>query len=212
MPAAARTFELVPVDRLTVHPDNPRRGNVNAIKQSIEANGFQGALVVQRSTGLVLAGNHRLVAARELGHTKVPVIWADVDDERARRILLADNRTADQATWDEAALAELLGELAIGDEALIGTGFSEDDLSDLLARQARAAQPRQAMTDGDRVADSTPEQLERYEQAGSRFIMLEYPSELFAKVVAALDSYRAEHSLDDNSAAVRHLLGVAEEP
>jgi ParB-like chromosome segregation protein Spo0J len=203
-----RTFEQVAVDRLTVHPDNPRRGNTEAIKQSIEANGFVGALVVQRSTGHVLAGNHRLVAATELGFKKVPVLWVDVDDDRARRILLADNRTADQATWDDAALAELLGELAIGDEALIGTGFSEDELADLLARQARAAQPRQAMRDGDRVADSTPEQLARYEEAGSRFIMLEYPTERFQAVVASFDEYRAAHELADNSAVVAHLLGV----
>lgn len=204
---AVREFERVPVDRLTVHPDNPRRGNLAAIKESIEANGFVGALVAQRSTGLVLAGNHRLIAARELGIGEVPVAWVDADDDRARRILLADNRTADQATWDEAALAKLLDELVPTEESLVGTGFREEDLADLLARQART-EPRVAIRDGDRIADSTAEQLERYEQAGTRFVMLEFPAETFAKIVAALDEYRAAYRLADNSAAVAKLLGV----
>jgi ParB-like chromosome segregation protein Spo0J len=202
-----RTYEQVSVGKLTPHPDNPRRGDTAAIKSSIEANGFVGALVAQRSTGHVLAGNHRLIAATELGLKTVPVLWVDADDDRARRILLADNRTSDLATWDEAALVELLGEMSVTEEELLGTAFSQDDLSDLLARQARAAQPR-VTGDGDRMTPAVGEQLERYEQANVRYVMLEYDVDTFTKVVAALDSYRDAHGVADNATAVRRLLGV----
>lgn len=117
---------------LTPHPSNPRQGDVGAIVQSIEANGWVGSLVAQCSTGYVLAGNHRLQAAGHLGFDKVPVHWVDVDDETALRILLADNRTADLATYDEQALAQLLAELAT-DSDLEGTGYDGDDLDNLLA-------------------------------------------------------------------------------
>lgn len=131
--------ELVPLDRLTMHPANPRQGDVGAVCASIEAHGFFGALVVQRSTGHVLAGNHRLKAAKQLGMPEVPVTWVDVDDETATRILLADNRTSDLGTYDNDALAELLKGLAATDKGLDGLGYDGDDLDALLGDLARDA-------------------------------------------------------------------------
>lgn len=123
---------LVPVTDLHLHPDNPRQGDVGAIADSINTNGWYGALIAQRSTGYVIAGNHRLQAARHLGIDHVPVIWLDVDDDRARRILLADNRTTDRAAYDDHALAELLQQVAATDAQLVGTGYDGDDLDQLL--------------------------------------------------------------------------------
>jgi len=122
----------VPIDDLIRHPDNPRQGDVGAISASIEVNGWYGTVVAQSSTGRVLAGNHRIEAARHLGMTEVPVYWVDVDDATARRIMLADNRTNDLATYDDAVLAELLTAVAEDDD-LLGSGYDGDDLDDLLA-------------------------------------------------------------------------------
>lgn len=119
----------VPVDTLSVHPANPRRGDVASIVASIDANGFYGSIIAQRSTGYVLAGNHRLLAARERGIESLPVIWVDVDDDRARRILLVDNRSNDLASYDEEQLVEVLRELG-GD--LSGTGYDDDALAKLI--------------------------------------------------------------------------------
>jgi hypothetical protein len=116
--------EMVGVDDLTTHPGNPRRGDLAAVKASIEVNGFYGTIVAQRSTGYVLAGNHRLMAARELGMVEVPVVWVDCDDTRARAILAADNRTSELGGFDSEALAQLLEGLRIED-ALVGTGYDE---------------------------------------------------------------------------------------
>lgn len=62
----------------------------------------------------------------------MPVIWVDVDDETAVRVLLADNRTNDVASYDNAVLAEILAELAAG-PGLEGTGYDGDDLDALIA-------------------------------------------------------------------------------
>lgn len=120
--------QMVKVGKVRPHPQNPRVGNIDAIVDSIRVNGFYGALVVQKSTGHILAGNHRYLAAIEAGADEVPVIFVDVDDEEAKRILLADNRTADLGTYDEQQLVELLQSL----DDTSGTGYSDDDLSDLL--------------------------------------------------------------------------------
>jgi ParB-like chromosome segregation protein Spo0J len=78
----------------------------------------------------VLAGNHTLEAARQLGWDEIAATFVDADEERAKRILLADNRTNDLAGYEPEALAEL--------PELSGTGYDEDDLDALLAELGRA--------------------------------------------------------------------------
>lgn len=126
-------IELVPVDALTPHPENPRKGDLDAISQSLEAHGFYGVVVAQRSTGYVLAGNHRLLAAQQAHLDQLPVAWLEVDDDEARRILLADNRSNDLASYDDPKLKELLATLEGSAKGLLGTLYEagEDHQSTL---------------------------------------------------------------------------------
>lgn len=123
---------LTPIGELERHPDNPRRGVTPAIIESIRTTGFYGALIAQTSTNRVLAGNHRLDAAKAAGLEAIPVIYVDVDDQTARRILLADNRTSDLGTYDLDHLAALLETVAADDPTMTGTGYQPDDLTSLL--------------------------------------------------------------------------------
>ena len=66
----------------------------------------------------------------------VPVLWVDVDNARAVKILLADNRTNDLAGYDNKALTELLSDISNTD-GLEGTGYDEADLDALIAELAR---------------------------------------------------------------------------
>lgn len=59
-------IEMVPGNELRKHPSNPRQGNLEAIKESIAVNGWHGVVVAQRSTGYILAGNHRWEAAADI--------------------------------------------------------------------------------------------------------------------------------------------------
>jgi SAM-dependent methyltransferase len=60
---SAKEYAIVPVDSLETHPRNVNQGDIGAIYESIGANGFYGAIVAQKSTGRILAGNHRYQAA-----------------------------------------------------------------------------------------------------------------------------------------------------
>ena len=122
----------VDVEAIFQHPDNANNGDIDAIEESIEVNGFFAPILVQRSTGYILAGNHRYFAAYRLGARQVPVIYLDVDDERAKRIMLADNRTARLGHDDEALLADALRDLYATDVGLAGTGYHQPDLERLL--------------------------------------------------------------------------------
>lgn len=116
---------LVPLDRLTPHPANARKGDVEAIARSIIANGFYGAVVAQVSSGHILVGNHRYEAARSEGLKELPVFWLDCTDTQALRIMAADNRTADLGGYDEKALAELLTRVQADAGTLEGTGYDQ---------------------------------------------------------------------------------------
>jgi DNA modification methylase len=123
----------VAVDQIVPHPENVRQGDVGAISQSLEKHGQYRPIVVQESTRHILAGNHTYRAAVSLGWKKIAAVFVDVDDETARRIMLVDNRLNDLATYDEDALVALLSELAKTEDGLEGTGYSGDDLDDLIA-------------------------------------------------------------------------------
>ena len=120
------------IDDITPHPKNVRQGDIGAISESLKAHGQYRAIVVQRSTGHILAGNHTWKAAKALGWKQISAHFIDCDDEKAMRILLADNRANDLATYDDAALAAVLKELAATDDGLTGTLFDGDSLDDVI--------------------------------------------------------------------------------
>ena len=134
----------VPIDSLTPYQDNPRRGDLEVIKESLAANGQYRPIVANRRTGEVLAGNHTLRAAEQLGWTRIAVTWVDVDDETARRIVLVDNRSNDLAGYDDALLASILEDLP----DLEGTGYDKAALAELLAGRDDPV----ALTDPDEAA------------------------------------------------------------
>jgi ParB-like chromosome segregation protein Spo0J len=121
-----------PIGKAQLHPDNPRRGNVEGIASSLARFGQVRPILVQQSSGFIIAGNHTYQAAVSLGWKKIAVVRVDLSDEQARAYMLADNRWSDVAENDDEALARILRELGEAGE-LDGTGYSADDLDDLLS-------------------------------------------------------------------------------
>lgn len=126
---------------LTTWPGNPRRGNLDKIKESLEANGQFRAIVVQESTGQICAGNHTFLAAEDLDATEIAAHVLALTDDEAERILVADNATGDGSEYDDAEYAAVLQGIIDRSEmdaetALLGTGVSEDDYRDILDRLA----------------------------------------------------------------------------
>ena len=117
------------ISQLKHHPKNANVGNVDAIKESLATNGFFGRVLVNKRTMHILAGNHRVKAAKELGWKKVPVEFVDVDAEAELRILLVDNKTARMGVDDDEKLLEILEELNTYEGGLSGTGYNDDDMS-----------------------------------------------------------------------------------
>ncbi len=142
MPAAppARPFavELRPIGSITPYPGNPRDNDsaVEAVANSIRTFGFRQPIVVDRD-GVIVAGHTRYKAAVKLGLAEVPVhIAAELTPAQAKAYRLADNQTATLATWDNDNLTAELLALQEQEYDLGLTGFSADELSELLAPEA----------------------------------------------------------------------------
>lgn len=103
---------LVPIESVSRHARNPRRGDVALIAEMLNRFGQLKPIVVD-ADGTVLAGNHVHLAAQErLGWTHVAVVKADhLDGAEALKYLVADNRATDAATYDWDEYADVLRDL-----------------------------------------------------------------------------------------------------
>ena len=126
-------YTIVDINSIKSHPKNVRQGDIGAISESLKAHGQYRPIVVDKRTNCILAGNHTWKAAKSLGWTQISAGFVETkDDDEALRILLADNRTTDLASYDDTELANLLKQLAETDEGLLGTAFDGDALDQLL--------------------------------------------------------------------------------
>src|ERR1700692_4414562 len=134
----AKDIQMWLVDKLIPYARNPRTHSdiqVAQIAASIAEFGFLNPILVDTSDGII-AGHGRLRAARKLQLFEVPVIVLDhLTESQKRAYVIADNRLAENAGWDEELLRLELS--ALGEENIHVhlTGFEDEDLARLLAQQ-----------------------------------------------------------------------------
>ncbi|WP_347321671.1 ParB/Srx family N-terminal domain-containing protein, partial [Ralstonia pseudosolanacearum] len=131
------------VAALIPYARNPRTHNdeqVARIAASIVEYGWTNPVLVDGENG-VIAGHGRLAAARQLGMDEVPVIeLAHLSPTQKRALILADNRIALDAGWDEELLALEFAELADAGYDLALTGFNDAEIDALLADELGEAE------------------------------------------------------------------------
>lgn len=139
-------IETVPSDTLKIDPANPRRiseEELEALTRSIDEFGLVDPLIVRRENRMVVGGHQRLLAARRLGLHTVPVVFLDLDKDRARLLNLALNKIGGE--FDTELLGRLLADLADAsdlDLTLSGFGPGEiDSLLDGLGARSRRDRP-----------------------------------------------------------------------
>lgn len=208
----------VPIESVQPHPRNARQGDVGAIVASLEAFGQQKPVVVQKSTGYVVAGNHLLRAALELGWTELAANVVELDDETAVRFMLADNRTQELGSYDDGVLAELLEELAQSDAGLSATGYDGDDLDELLRATDTLGDRNSGFLDGlddalgekGTAPDATDEPSPEPGPRGEQLFTLTFPvtAEQREIVMRALRTARAKYGV---STQIESLVALADQ-
>ncbi len=133
---ALRPF-AVPVGSLKIDPANARKHdktNLAAIRASLEAFGQRLPLIVRKDGMVVEVGNGRLMVAKRMKWKHIAALVVDEPEEIAAAFAIADNRTAELATWDRTTLEHTLAALARHDAQLaMATGFTGNELEAMIA-------------------------------------------------------------------------------
>jgi DNA modification methylase len=155
-------IEYVPLSSLQIAARNPKKHALDQLGGSISRFGYVEPIIIDERTGRMVAGHGRretLLRMRDSGEQPptgvtqkdndwfVPVVrgWASKSDKDAEAYLLASNRHVELGGWDDPELAKLLQEID-----LEGTGFTQDDLIELLDA---TAEPVELQGDPDEVPD-----------------------------------------------------------
>jgi ParB-like chromosome segregation protein Spo0J len=126
-----RYQQNVKLSTLREFPGNPKTHDVDALVDLMKANGRYGVVYAQKGSRRLLAGHGRKKAYKRLGLKTVDVVWLDVNDTVAARIVAADNRSVELGGYDDVALLAFLRQLASDDDGLLGTGYADDDIARL---------------------------------------------------------------------------------
>lgn len=132
--------EVVAIDSVRPHPQNPNNGDQERINASIDAHG-QFRTVVLSQDGFLLAGNHTYAGAVERGKKTIAVIRLPLahDHPQAKEIMLADNHIGRKGKDDKGLLESLLGEIKEQQGDVVGSGFNDGEYDRLLAENEAAS-------------------------------------------------------------------------
>jgi ParB-like chromosome segregation protein Spo0J len=148
----------LPLEQIIPYARNPRRNEraVATVAASIAEFGWRQPIVVDEQM-VVLAGHTRLEAARQLGLESAPVhVAKGLTDAQARAFRIMDNRSAQNAEWDDELLGLELGDLLEAEFDLGLTGFTDDELNALLSGAIEAV-----AEDADEVPDVPEDPVSR---------------------------------------------------
>ncbi|MFZ4397773.1 MAG: ParB/Srx family N-terminal domain-containing protein [Kiritimatiellia bacterium] len=127
---------VVALADLKPNPRNPNKhpdSQLALLGKNIKALGWRHPVIVSKRSGLIVAGHARLAAARLIGADVVPVDYQDfASDAEETTYLIADNRIAELAELDNAAIKDLLQELDTGDGDMDLTGYTVADIEQLM--------------------------------------------------------------------------------
>ncbi|MCC8075303.1 MAG: site-specific DNA-methyltransferase [Clostridiales bacterium] len=129
-------MQLVPIAKLVPYVNNARTHSpeqITKLRSSLREFGFINPIIIDRDYG-VIAGHGRLLAAKEEGITEVPCVFADyLTEAQKKAYIIADNKMALDADWDEELLRVEIEALQEEDFDIGLTGFDEKELTALFA-------------------------------------------------------------------------------
>lgn len=148
----AQTVEVIGIEKLIPYVKNSRTHSDEQVAQiaaSIKEFGFNNPVLIG-SDDVIIAGHGRVMAARKLGMLEVPCIrLGHLTETQRKAYIIADNRLALNAGWDEELLTIELNDLLADNFALDILGFDADELKNLLD----PVTPTEGLTDEDEVPE-----------------------------------------------------------
>ena len=145
-----------PIESLVPLENNPRRGDVDAIAASYGEFGQVKPIVVKQNddgTFTVIAGNHQVLAAKQLGWTEIAAIVLDGDDAKAVAFALADNRTMELGHSEQSQVMDLISQISTDySELLDGLKWDEFEMAAMEEWSDRNTSNENDILDGGYIA------------------------------------------------------------
>jgi ParB-like chromosome segregation protein Spo0J len=186
-----KVTELIPyVNNSRTHSDE----QVAQIAASIKEFGWTNPILIDGDNGII-AGHGRLLAARKLGQTEVPTIeLKDLTETQKKAYIIADNRLALNAGWDNELLTIELNELLADGFDLDILGFDAEVIEQLLGGEE---------PDLGLIPD---EKLENFLNGDTKILRLAYDEQEFESIINALKELQEETGIEDFSTIILDLV------
>lgn len=186
-----------PVDKLIPYINNSRTHSDEQVAQiaaSIKEFGWTNPILVDGENGII-AGHGRLMAARKLGYTEVPTIeLKDLTETQRKAYIIADNRLALNAGWDNEMLTIELNDLLADGFALEMLGFDTGIIEQLL------------MGETADLGLLPEEKLDNFLNGDTKILRLAYDEQEFSQITGALQQLQQKTGVDDFSTIILDLV------
>ena len=205
--------QRVELSSLVPDPDNARKHpdrNLKVIKDSLNKFGQQHPLIVS-SDNVIIAGNGRYEAMRQMGWTHCDIVRTNLSGADARAFSIADNRASDTAAWDDALLVEQLQAIAAsGEDMLAAAGYEHDELRALLERSPdAAAELGRGLGEVNEFGAGFSRSLEDYEESQVKNMIMTFSLGQYTLVVDAMADIAERNALETNADVLIYLLEKA---
>ena len=179
------------IDDLIPYHNNPRKNQaIDKVASSIKEYGFQQPIVVDKDM-VVIVGHTRLLGAKKLGLTEVPIVVADLGEAKAKAYRLADNRVNEDSMWDNNLLQNELNQLLDFEIDLNLTGFTNEELDSIFSKEEiEITDPINELDDENRSLNDV------------KMIQLFYDPDSEQTFRKIIDRVKNKYSLDNISDAV----------
>jgi ParB-like chromosome segregation protein Spo0J len=147
MPSEIEVLKLIPyINNARTHSES----QINQIAASIKEFGFRNPILVDGENGII-AGHGRVMAAKKLGLTTIPYIdCSDLTEAQKKAYIIADNKIALNAGWDEELLKLELEDIEVSDIDMELLGFSDEELKRLIGVEDADTEEGEITDDGNR--------------------------------------------------------------
>ena len=189
-------IQNIEINKVIPYENNPRKNqSVEKVASSIKDFGFQQPIVVDKNM-VVIVGHTRLMGAKKLGLSHVPVVKADLDEAKAKAYRIADNRVNEDSGWDNKLLQDELNKLLNFEIDLNMTGFTNDELDSLFSKEeVQFLEPvGEVVQDDNHLLNDV------------KMIQLFYEPENEKKFREIVEKVREQNNIDNISDAVFHCL------
>lgn len=189
-------IQNIEIEKVIPYENNPRKNqSVEKVASSIKDFGFQQPIVVDKNM-VVIVGHTRLMGAKKLGLSHVPVVQADLDEAKAKAYRIADNRVNEDSGWDNKLLQDELNKLLNFEIDLNMTGFTNDELDSLFNKEeVEFLEPiGEVIQDDNHLLNDV------------KMIQLFYEPENEKKFREIVEKVREQNNIDNISDAVFHCL------